>query len=206
MKIILVRHAQTVDNVKGKMQGYHNDSDFTKEGLRQIKFLVQKLKDKNVSAVYCSDLGRTKKTAEEIAKEHHLKVIPVKELHEGDIGEWRDLPTKEALKKWAEYYEIEKKKGITREEIRPPKGENSFDHLKRIRKFFDKLIKNHQENETVVIVGHSGTNKVFIGMLEKKDPDEFYKVKQDNACINFLEVDENGNLIKERLNVRGHLD
>lgn len=187
-RLIIIRHCETIDNVKGKMQGYHEDSDFTEEGHKQARKLLKRLEDEDIKEVYCSDLGRALKTAEFIATGHSLKPIKIKDLRECDIGDWRDLPVKDGLKKWIEYYESEKKKGTLREEIRPPNGENSFDHQKRVMKTVKSIISKHP-NDIVVIVGHSGTNRVIIGTFENKDPDDFYTVGQSNACINIIETD-----------------
>src|SRR3989344_3875421 len=107
-KIILIRHCETKDNVSGKMQGYSNDSSFTKEGLIQLEKLKDLLSKESIRAVFCSDLGRALKTAEAIAKSHNLKVKPLKELREADIGDWRYLPVKESIEKWKRYYEENK--------------------------------------------------------------------------------------------------
>ncbi|MDI6737134.1 MAG: histidine phosphatase family protein [Nanoarchaeota archaeon] len=189
-KLIVVRHCQTEDNAAGKMQGYHNDSCFTEEGKIQAQKLLDRLKSEPIKAVYCSDLGRAFKTAEAIASAHGLKPIQLQELRECDIGDWRDLPVKEGIGKWIEYYETQKKKGIKREIIRPPNGENSFDHQVRVKKAVKRIVAEHP-NDVVVIVGHSGTNRVIVGSFENKDPDEFYNVGQSNACINIIETDEN---------------
>lgn len=84
---------------------------------------------------------------------------------------------------------FEKKKGCPREEIRPPQGENSFDHQERIMKTLQEIMQKFTEG-TVVIVGHSGTNKVIIGSLQNKDPDDFYMIHQSNACIDIADIQD----------------
>ncbi|MBU2052642.1 MAG: histidine phosphatase family protein [Nanoarchaeota archaeon] len=93
---------------------------------------------------------------------------------------------------------------MSKEIIGPPKGENSYDHAKRIKHFLDELY-NKYPNKTIIIVGHGGTNKVIIGILKGLNPEEFYNVKQDHACINILELDNQFNLIKSNLNLTTHL-
>jgi broad specificity phosphatase PhoE len=203
-KIILIRHCKTKSNENGLMQGYYNDSEFTEEGSKQLKKICEFLRNEKIKRIYCSDLGRAIKTAKAIGNEHNIKAIPLRELREADIGEWRSLPVKEAIQKWVNYYEKEKLKGIPREQIRPLNGENSWDHQKRLMEAIEKIISSNPEN-TVVIVGHSGTNKVLIGTFENKDPDDFYSIPQNNACINIIET--NGKSSKViLLNYTGHLN
>jgi len=193
LKIILIRHCKTISNETGKLQGYHDDSEFTEEGMKQMEALSKRLKSEKIDAVYCSDLGRAYKTAQAIAKEHGLNVNNVKNLREANIGEWSDLPVKEAIEKWMKYYEEKKAKGIPREEIRPPAGENAWDHQKRLLEAITQIYSTHKDG-TIVIVAHAGTNKVLLGSFQNTDPDDFYKVPQDNACINIIKF--NGNSYK----------
>jgi len=67
-------------------------------------------------------------------------------------------------------------------------------------------ISNKFHNKTILIVGHGGTNKVIIGLLRKIDPEKFYNIQQDNACINFLELNKFGNPIRMKLNYIKHLN
>ena len=203
-KIILIRHCKTEGNASGKLQGHYNDSSFTEEGIQQLTKLKETLKNEKIHAVFCSDLGRALKTAEEIANSHNLNVKPLKELREAHIGDWENMNVKDALQKWMEYYEEQKSRGISREIIRPPNGENAWDHQKRIFKTI-KIITETYPNETVVIVGHSGTNKVIIGTFEGRDPDDFYSISQDNACLNFLESDGK-NFSVQSINDTGYLN
>ena len=203
-KIILIRHCQTQDNKKGLMQGYHNDSDFTQEGNKQLEKICNFLKKENIKEIYCSDLGRAVKTAKAISKKFHVNINIIKNLREADIGDWKNMPVKEAIQKWIDYYNKKQSEGMLRENIRPPNGENAWDHKKRLKIVIQKIISKHS-NDTVVIVGHSGTNKVLLGIFSNKDPDDFYSTPQDNACINIIETDgNNSNIIL--LNHTKHLN
>lgn len=204
LKIILVRHAQTIKNREGIAQSL-DDSDLTKEGYLQLEKTKEFLKNYKIDVVFCSSLERTVKSAEYIAKPHNLKPILDNKLNEINWGDFSGLSTAKLLKKWSKYYEEAIKKGSSREDIKPPNGENCFDHMKRIKKFLDFIIKNYF-NKTVLVVGHGGTNKVIIGLLKEVDTEKFYDIKQDNACINFLDVDSNRKLIRCELNITKHLE
>jgi len=204
-KIILIRHCNTEGNKSGFIQGRHNDTPLSEEGEVQLEKLSDRLKYESIDAVFCSDLGRTRKTADAIAKEHDIEVVASKNLRESDVGEWIKYPAKEAIKKWIEYYEEEKAKGIPREDIRSPGGENSWDHQKRIFQIINEIIAKHP-NGTIIIVGHSGTNRVILGTCEGRDHDDFYSIPQDNACINVISHDENGGYRVEEINDTSHLE
>ena len=72
-------------------------------------------------------------------------------------------------------------------------GENAWDHQKRLLEAITQIYSTHKDG-TIVIVAHAGTNKVLLGSFQNTDPDDFYKVPQDNACINIIKF--NGNSYK----------
>lgn len=57
MVIYIVRHPETEYHKKGLTQG-HDDSPLTKRGIKTAEKLGQLLKNKNISKLFSSDLGR----------------------------------------------------------------------------------------------------------------------------------------------------
>jgi len=182
LKIYLVRHAESKGNKKGINLGSDLDPELSENGKLQAEKLAGYFKDKNISKIYSSDLARAFETARMIGKSVNINPKKTLLLRELKIGDWAGR--KDVLEKWNSYYNKQVSKGIRRENIRPPGGENSWDHAKRVKEFIDS-IKNEEGN--IIVVAQSGTNKVFLGIIEGKDPDDFYKIEQDSACINELE-------------------
>lgn len=202
MIIILIRHAETEGNKKGIVQSL-DDSKLTRRGLEQVNKIINFLKNYHVGKIFSSELGRALETAQRIAADKNLKVITDKRLNEINWGEYTGLPTKELFKKWNKQYKEELKQGKIEKEIRPEVGENTYDHMKRVNEFLDEIRKDTTQN--IIIVAHSGTNKVILGLLQGKNPEEFYKIKQDNACINILKLNEKGELTESKINITNHL-
>ena len=102
MKIILVRHAQSIANEKGIRQGQKVDTSLSVLGKEQAIKIAERLKDEKIDIIYASDLKRAKETAEEINKYHKKKIIFDKRLreknHDGET--WKDMEArvKEFLK------------------------------------------------------------------------------------------------------------
>jgi probable phosphoglycerate mutase len=57
VRILLVRHGETVYNVEGRWQG-QSDSPLTERGRAQARELARALADEPITAVYSSDLPR----------------------------------------------------------------------------------------------------------------------------------------------------
>ena len=91
MKLILVRHGETIENVKGIMQG-HIHGKLSDLGKKQAKKLALRFKEEKINAIYSSDLARASDTTKEIAKFHKkAKIILVKELRERNLGDWAGM-------------------------------------------------------------------------------------------------------------------
>lgn len=185
LKVYLVRHAQSTLNKQGIKQGSDIDSELSEEGLEQVKKLVDKFKKIEIDGIYCSNLKRSFETAKIIGDALNLKIKQDDNLRELKIGDWSKDKI-DPLKRWIEFYESEKAKGIPREDIRPPNGENSWDHIRRIMTFLNSIENIHGN---LIVIAHSGTNKVIIGEIQGTDPDNFYTIKQENCCVNELEYD-----------------
>ena len=62
MLLTLVRHAETIANRHGRMQG-HKHSKLTELGVRQAERLARRLRSVALDCIFCSDLERAVATA-----------------------------------------------------------------------------------------------------------------------------------------------
>lgn len=83
--LYLVRHGETVDNVRQIMQG-QTHGQLTEEGIRQAETVRDQLRDVPFGAIIASDLKRSVDTARIIAEPHGLEVIQTPLLRERDWG------------------------------------------------------------------------------------------------------------------------
>ena len=63
--VVFVRHGETVWNAEGRYQG-HLDSPLTEVGQKQVKALAERLRGEAFTAIYSSDLGRCRLTAQPV--------------------------------------------------------------------------------------------------------------------------------------------
>ena len=87
--VYLLRHGQTEHNVLRIIQGQH-DSALTWEGISATKERVKMLRDVVFDSVFCSDLGRARKSLDLILAELDcsIDVNYCEELREIDFGEF----------------------------------------------------------------------------------------------------------------------
>ena len=83
--IYLVRHGETVDNVRQIMQG-QTQGELNERGREQARQVAERLANEHIDAVVASDLRRAIQTAEAIAVRHGLPVTATPLLRERDWG------------------------------------------------------------------------------------------------------------------------
>jgi probable phosphoglycerate mutase len=91
-RIHFVRHAETLFNVNGQLQGWC-DSPLTERGERQAAALGERLRQVPLAAAFCSDLTRTRTTAAAALAGHpYVSLTEMPELREWHFGAWEGQP------------------------------------------------------------------------------------------------------------------
>jgi len=182
VRILITRHGQTKQNVDGIVQGKEH-GEVNEKGFTQIKELIKRLKNENVSRIISSDILRCKVTTEEILKDKELPVEYTPVLREKDNGfligkshkdfSWDDLPG-------------------TFETRKAPNGESLEDVRERGRKFFESLKEKYiNSQETILVVSHGTFLKVFIGILLGMNLyDSIFKLFIEHCSLTELEINE----------------
>ncbi len=199
MKLIVVRHAETVENTKRQIQS-HNPGKLSKKGKEQAKKLAQRLSKENIDVIYSSDLGRCKDTLAPLLKLQNLQVTYDKDLRERHFGTFTGKTLDDFLK-WI------KDNGLGWDfSIDIPGGENYQDVLKRTKRFLDKIIKKHKD-QTVLVMTHGATKvAIMLNVFNQKAEKATYKkYKSSNTALTIVEVTDKGREVKV-LNSLSHLD
>ena len=92
LRLHLVRHGETLFNVRQQLQGWC-DSTLTPHGRRQIAALGERMRDLPLTAAFTSDLLRTRETAAGALVGHPgLTATPLTDLREWFFGGWEGQP------------------------------------------------------------------------------------------------------------------
>jgi len=157
MKLTLVRHPQTFDNVKHIMAGHETNSRVTKVGKRQIELVAKRLAEEKFDIMYSSDLTRCKQLALAIKKLNpNLKLVFAKELRERHFGIFEGK-TQKAFSKF-------ESKAEHIDSLQPPQGESREQAAARMLRFIEKIEKQH---EHALIITHGGIKRIFLNKTFK---------------------------------------
>jgi broad specificity phosphatase PhoE len=148
--LFLSRHGETDWNAEGRFQG-HSDQPLNEHGRAQARGLAHRLEKVKLTAIYASDLQRSRETAAIVAAPHEIEVVSLPELREVDVGEWSGLTREEIAERWPERSRAwrEGGRGWTQ-------GESYEEMAARVIACLDRLAREH-DGGRILYVGHGGT-------------------------------------------------
>ena len=102
MRLIIIRHGESVWNREGRYQG-QMDAPLSELGLRQAEALAERLRNEPLDAIFTSPLQRAARTAEAIARYHpHVPMHTALALLEIHHGEWQGLLVEEVIERYGD--------------------------------------------------------------------------------------------------------
>ncbi len=179
-KIILLRHGETLANIAQIYQG-QGDSELSPAGINQAESVAKFLSSTKIDCFFCSDLKRSLHTAQIISKAHSKKPAALQELRERYFGKWEGLSFNQIN---AEYSKLYKQWMKDPAKAIIPGAETLVALQKRAIRKIKQIIK---KDKTILIVGHGGINRAILFYYLGLDLNCFWKIKQDNCCINMIE-------------------
>ena len=155
MKLIIVRHGETEENIKGISQG-QTHGKLTAKGKRSARRLASLLKKEKIDIIFSSDLGRVVYTTKQISKFHKVPVYYVKDLRERHMGNFQGK-RRELL------HGAQEKSGLSHTKFRPKGGESLIDVRNRTKSFLDKLSKKYK-SKNILLSTHGGVIRCIISI------------------------------------------
>ena len=187
MRLYLVRHGETIENLKGICQG-QLEGTLTDKGIEQAINVADFLKSERIDFIYSSDLKRAVNTAMETAK--HFPNTPFyqdKRLRERYFGSYQGIQFPENR----------------RDLVLPLDAETDKQLIERVKSFYDEIVKSHL-NSNLLIVSHGVTLRTFIAVVQGlpsiNDVDSF-----ENGSIAQIDIDENSQIQQINRNLLIHL-
>ncbi len=189
MRLIIVRHGETIDNIKKVFRG-QGDGQLSERGIEQAKKVGIRFKDKKIDKVYSSDSKRAIDTTKEILKYHpDLKLNLDKRLRERSFGKLEGKP-------WPKNWDWNNF---------PDFVETDKALCERAKEFLDDTCQKNR-NKTVLIVCHGGIKNAFITIIHNKSYLEFRSWEwTKNTGVSEFEIKEDGNHKIHFLNCIKHL-
>ena len=224
MKLVLVRHGQSVWNLENRFTGW-TDVELSNNGIKEAKEAGKLLKENEFTfdVAYTSVLKRANETLNIILKELGEENIPIHyswKLNERHYGALQGLNKDDTRKKYGEeqvkiwrrsafvrppllneeddrYPGMDDKyKDLKKSEL--PLGECLMDTLKRVIDYYETEIKKSLlSGQNVIIAAHGNSLRALIKYLEDISDDDIMNVEIPTGKPYVYELDDNLNIINK---------
>lgn len=136
-----------------------------------------------LSAVYCSDLARTVKSAEIIAQPYGLIPMESPHLRERSFGIWEGMTFLEIKEKYPDEFASWASNPV---EYGPIEGESTLKVKERVVPELERIVKNHT-GRNIAIVAHGGINRIVLCHILGMPLENIFRIEQDFGALNIIE-------------------
>ncbi|MBA2247620.1 MAG: histidine phosphatase family protein [Chloroflexia bacterium] len=207
MKLILIRHGQTLGNVDARIQGH--DDPLTDLGLQQARITAKLLGTRgDITHLYASPLDRAFETARIIGAALGLEPVPVAGLAEVNAGDATGMLWTDWTERFPEQAAIIRSQGRSLHH-RWVGGESGQEVADRVLAAYDEIVTRHQGGDDVVAAVSHGGPLAWISARLHGDPMDAWPSRRGifgNCSISELDVDARGHGEIVSWNQTGHLD
>jgi alpha-ribazole phosphatase len=179
MRLLLVRHGETDYNRQWRFQG-HSDLGLNQAGRWQAEGLRQRLDQEPIDVVYTSNFKRAVATANIIARQRGLRVVPCEKLAEIDFGKFEGLTYDEIVKSDPDWKPDDFN-------FTAYGGESLEQLAQRIKAFADGLRSDNPAAATILIIAHSGSLSVLLCVLLRIDIKSWQRFRLAPASLTVVE-------------------
>ncbi|MCS5734035.1 histidine phosphatase family protein [Herbiconiux daphne] len=156
MRLLLIRHGQTIDNVHGALGTLVPGPGLTELGFEQAAAVPTALADQPIEAIYVSTMVRTQLTAAPLAAALGLQPVITEGLQEIDAGDFEGRSDKEAIHGymstiftwWTDF------------SARIPGGENGTEFYERYDRAIGEISERHPDG-TVAVFSHGAAIRTW---------------------------------------------
>ncbi|MFU8795391.1 MAG: alpha-ribazole phosphatase [Dethiobacteria bacterium] len=185
MEIYLIRHGETESNLQRRYQGW-TESPLSDNGLRQAEKVGFFLAEKNIEALYCSDLNRALHTARVIGAGSGIKPQITPLLREIHFGQWEGMTFDEIEAAWgamiSEWIDDPFHKAA-------PGGETLKEVCERMQSFLIRMQEIYPDGKRIAVVSHGGSIRALLYSVLGLDTKSFWELKIDNASVSLIRLE-----------------
>ncbi|HEY2592554.1 MAG TPA: histidine phosphatase family protein [Chloroflexota bacterium] len=179
--LLLVRHAETVDNVSMRLSGW-TDTDLSPRGENQLELLADHFNrhHRNIDQLYASPLLRSRRTAEAIGTLTGHAPVLLDDLREMYFGDLDGRPFEELREAYAHLLEADENSAL--EDFVWPSGESRSGFSARVLRVTNQIARRHA-GRSVGVVTHGGVIATLLTMLHGESPARWRKWVVPNASL-----------------------
>lgn len=155
MKLYLMRHGESENNIRGIVSHAQNKWHLTPRGRQQVNGAMQRLRAEGVNMIICSPLLRTRESADIACKYIKARKVVSNNLTEIQMGVWSDRARKGATRALFKVRAIARKTRFFQKTHFLRGGESFYDLSERMIRFVITDLARLDEESTALIISHA---------------------------------------------------
>lgn len=179
--VFLLRHGMVQRAHDKKHFIGQTDLPLNEVGQQQAHYWRKCLSNIPLARIITSDLRRCTATADIIAAEHSVDILPLSELREIHLGQWDGLSFRQVRQRWPDAF---RERGLAIDRYRPPAGESFLDLHQRVVPVIEKALDGTIGN--TLIVAHAGVNRIFLCHLLGMPVKNLLRIAQGLGAMNLI--------------------
>jgi len=183
----LIRHGRTVGDGERRYLG-RTDLPMSRDGEAEIEHVRRFLAPRPLDRILCSDLVRSRRTAEILAFGRAVPIEVDPALREIDMGTWEGRAHAELALADPEAWRA---RGADLAHFRAPGGESFADVAERATAVVNRL-ETDPSAEHVLICGHAGVDRALLARLLGLPLGELFRFAQPHGAVSRLEFSAGG--------------
>lgn len=169
VQIVLIRPGATDYDEQGRILGTL-DVPLSEQGTRDVERMIEELRPRGITAIYCGPCQSTAQTATALAEALDVKLKRIDNLKNIDHGLWQGMLIEDVKRKQPKVYrQWQEQPGI----ICPPEGEMLKAVKERVQTALSKILKKHKDGTIAVVVPEPLAGVVH-GQLLQREIGEFW--------------------------------
>lgn len=186
MKLVLIRHGESVGNAERRMQGRY-DSPLTELGRQQSHLLAARLRQEEwrLATLIASPLRRAAETAEIVAAALDVPVAWDERLQEYDIGQLTGVVWDDMERLHPEIWQ--RLHSHSSEAVAYPGEEGLEAFHRRVAALVEELRGCYDEAQVVGLVSHGGTLSMLVSHVLGIPPRRPQPFRLSNSSVSILE-------------------
>jgi broad specificity phosphatase PhoE len=187
--IYLVRHGITPANKENRFAGRTGET-LTAEGIMQMHQVGERLRDKNIAAIYCSPARRTLESAEILGSLLKSPVSILAELNEINIPHWAGLTKDEIRQKYGEQYPT----WISAPQSFKLPGCETLDQVQKRAVEAIKRVRKREQGQNLLLVSHLIVLRCLVLYFQGLETKNFRSIQIGNGSILQVTGEEKGKM------------
>lgn len=184
MRLLLIRHGQTPQNVAGSLDTAFPGAGLTALGRAQARALPSVLAEEGIAGVYASTLVRTQLTAAPLAESRGLDVRVRAGLEEVSAGDLELRADSDAVHAYAGCL-VQWMHGDLDHSL--PGGTTGHEFLGRYETALRTIAEDHDPGDTVAVFSHGAAIRVYTALAARLHPEVATELRIMNTGMGLLE-------------------